>query len=120
MRVSSLGREDPLEQGMATIPVFLPGKFQGQRSLADHKELDRLSMHAYIEHARIYIIINETDNIWKTPIYCESSYEHGGSNRTESTKSGARGLGANGARLALTRMSLRKVFTFLHLCLLFL
>ena len=48
MRVSSLGREDPLEQGIATVPVFLPGKFQGQRSLVSHKELDRLSMHTYI------------------------------------------------------------------------
>ena len=27
------GREDPLEESMAT-PVFLPGEFHGQRSLA--------------------------------------------------------------------------------------
>ena len=26
MRVPSLGQEDPLEEGMATIPVLLPGK----------------------------------------------------------------------------------------------
>ena len=43
--VQSLGQEDPLEKGMATTPVFLPGKSHGQRSLAgyssqDHKELD--------------------------------------------------------------------------------
>ena len=42
--VPSLGWEDALEEGMAT-PVFLPGKFHGQRSLAGysprgHKELD--------------------------------------------------------------------------------
>ena len=30
-QVRSLGREDPLENGMA--PVFLPGEFHGQRSL---------------------------------------------------------------------------------------
>ena len=43
------------------------------------------------EHARIYIITNETDNVWKTPVYCESSYGHGGNNGTKSTKSGVRG-----------------------------
>ena len=32
MQVQSLGREDPLEKEMAT-PVFLPGKFHGQKSL---------------------------------------------------------------------------------------
>ena len=32
-RVQSLGQEDPLEKGMATTPVFLPGEFPGQRSL---------------------------------------------------------------------------------------
>ena len=42
-QVPSLGWEDPLEKGMATPPLFLPGEFQGQRSLAnygpwDHKE----------------------------------------------------------------------------------
>ena len=30
MQVQSLGREDPLEKGMIT-PVFLPGKYHGQR-----------------------------------------------------------------------------------------
>ena len=31
--VQPLGRGDPLEKGMATTPVFLPGEFHGQRSL---------------------------------------------------------------------------------------
>ena len=31
-RVQSLGRQEPLEKGMGT-PVFLLGKFHGQRSL---------------------------------------------------------------------------------------
>ena len=44
-RVQFLGQEDPLEKGMTTSPVFLPGEFYGQRSLAGHspcssKELD--------------------------------------------------------------------------------
>ena len=32
--VQSLGQEEPLEEGMATSSVFLPGEFHGQRSLA--------------------------------------------------------------------------------------
>ena len=32
----SLGWEDPLEKEMATHPVFLPGQFCGQRSLAGY------------------------------------------------------------------------------------
>ena len=35
-RVQSLGREDPVKKGMATTPVFLPGEFLGQRSLAGY------------------------------------------------------------------------------------
>ena len=43
--VQSLDQEDPLEKGMETTPVFLPGEFHGQRSLVGyspwgHKELD--------------------------------------------------------------------------------
>ena len=32
-RIRSLDQEEPLEQGMVPTPVFLPGEFQGQRSL---------------------------------------------------------------------------------------
>ena len=32
-RVRSLGQEDPLEEEMAPIPVFLPGNSHGRRSL---------------------------------------------------------------------------------------
>ena len=44
-RVRSLAQEDPLEQEMATTPVFLPGESHGQRILVyyspwDHKEMD--------------------------------------------------------------------------------
>ena len=34
MQVQSLGWEDPLEEGMTTHAVFLPGESHGQRSLA--------------------------------------------------------------------------------------
>ena len=36
MQVQSLGQEDPLEKGMTTTPVFLPGEFHGQRSLVGY------------------------------------------------------------------------------------
>ena len=43
---SILGGEDPLEEGLASIPVFLPGESHRQRSLAEcspwgRKESDR-------------------------------------------------------------------------------
>ena len=34
--VQSLGWEDPLEKGTVTTPVFWPGEFHGQRSLAGY------------------------------------------------------------------------------------
>ena len=34
--VRSPGQEDPLEKEMATIPIFLPGKSDGQASLTDY------------------------------------------------------------------------------------
>ena len=45
MQVQSLGQEDPLEEGMVTTPVFLPGEFYGQWNLAGYsiwgrKDLD--------------------------------------------------------------------------------
>ena len=36
MRVRSLGQEDPLGEGMAATPAFLPGESHGQRSLAGY------------------------------------------------------------------------------------
>ena len=52
--VQSLGWEDPWEMEMQTYPVFLPGKFHGQRnpmvySAWVRKELDTT------EHARVYV-----------------------------------------------------------------
>ena len=34
--VRSLGWDDPLEKGMTTTPVFLPGESHGQRSQAGY------------------------------------------------------------------------------------
>ena len=33
-QVQSLGQENPMEKGMATTSLFLPGEFHGKRSLA--------------------------------------------------------------------------------------
>ena len=40
--VPSLGQEDPLEEGMATTPVFLPGECHGQRSLVGYSPWNRI------------------------------------------------------------------------------
>ena len=45
MQVQSLGQEDPLEEGMATIPVFLPGESRGQRSLMGYSPRGRRVGH---------------------------------------------------------------------------
>ena len=47
MGIWSLGQEDSLEKERQPTSIFLPGKFQGQRSLVgygqwDHKELDTI------------------------------------------------------------------------------
>ena len=36
MRIRSLGQEDPLEEGMAPIPVLLTGESHRERSLVEH------------------------------------------------------------------------------------
>ena len=36
MQFQSLGREDLMEEGMTSPPVFLPGEIHGQRSLAGY------------------------------------------------------------------------------------
>ena len=56
-QISSLDREDPLEEEMLIPPIFLPEKFHGQRSLVDYspwgiKEsntIEQLSMHAFMQ-----------------------------------------------------------------------
>ena len=56
MQVWALGQEDPLEEEIATTPVFLPGESLGQRILVGYslqgcKELDatqQLNKNKYI------------------------------------------------------------------------
>ena len=35
-QVWTLGQEDPLEEGMAPTPVFLPEEFHGQRNMVGY------------------------------------------------------------------------------------
>ena len=53
MPVRSLGLEDPLEKGMATHFVLLPGESHGQRNLAGyspwgHKESDMTEVTEHV------------------------------------------------------------------------
>ena len=46
MQVWSLTWEDPLEEKMAPIPVFLPGKSHGQRNLVGYSPWGRKELEA--------------------------------------------------------------------------
>ena len=69
-QVQSLGWEGPLEKGMATPPVFLPGEFQGQRSLAnyspwDHKESvtteQAINCYYWVSNSVVCDSVNDTN-----------------------------------------------------------
>ena len=58
--IRSLGQDDSLEEEMATTPVFLPGKFHGQRSLAGYspwgcKELNMTEQLSTAQYAHGYM-----------------------------------------------------------------
>ena len=61
--VQSLDWEDPLKKGMQCAPVFLPGQFHGQRSLAGysswgHKDTIEQLTHKYILEPDLFLIIS--------------------------------------------------------------
>ena len=82
MRVPSLGREDPLEEEMATTPVFLPGESHGQRSLGGYsargcKESDTTAQLS-IRHARSVGVGSSSPVFGKTIHYSgPTSYQKG-------------------------------------------
>ena len=47
-QVQSLGWEDPLEKGIATPPLFLPGESRGQRSLMGYSPWGRRVRHSLV------------------------------------------------------------------------
>ena len=63
-QVWSLHQNDPLEKGTPTTPVFLPGEFHGQGSLAGyspwaHKELATTEEVTYIHTYKNVIVLGE-------------------------------------------------------------
>ena len=70
-QVWSLGQKDPLEKGLTPFPVFVPGEFHGQRSLAGYspwgnKESDTTDTHftphpqtPLFQHIKKHKIIND-------------------------------------------------------------
>ena len=54
----SPGQEDPLEEEMATTPVFLPGKSHGQRSLVGYNLWGRKESDT-TEQLHIHFILND-------------------------------------------------------------
>ena len=70
MWVWSLGREDPLEEEMASHSIFLPGKSHGQRSLEGYnpkgqKSQTQLSKHACMHSASQFV--NLSADLWLCP-----------------------------------------------------
>ena len=81
MRVGSMGQEDPLEEGMATTPVFLPGESHGQRGLAGyspqgHKELHTTEATQHTSVRSCFTILSSfllyTNSISRMSIYIPS------------------------------------------------
>ena len=70
MRAQSLGREDAWRREQQPIPVFLLGKFHGQRSLVGyspwgHKESDSTEHTCIHTHIQSYNIIGHYTSIFK-------------------------------------------------------
>ena len=64
--VRSLGREDPLKEGMATHSSILPGEPHGQRSLAGYSpRVCRESDTTERLNNQMALPINEEKNDWK-------------------------------------------------------
>ena len=55
--VPTLGREEILEKGMATTPLFLPGEFHGLYSPWGHRELDTIERLKFSFFSYIYIYL---------------------------------------------------------------
>ena len=78
MQAQSLGREDPLEQGVQGTPVLLLGEFHGQRSLVEGcKELDltEVTFHACKEEQMLALLDKYFKLIFK--LYSKKKQESG-------------------------------------------
>ena len=62
MHVQSLGQEDPWSRKWQTTPIFLHGKFQGQKSLAGYSLWGRKEWDT-TEHAHTHLLFkNERES----------------------------------------------------------
>ena len=74
MKFQSLGWEDPLEEGMATHSVFLPGESHGQRSLAGYNLLGCRVEHNGSDLACTCVYVyNCHFAIWQRLAHCKST-----------------------------------------------
>ena len=68
IQVWSLDWENPLEKEWLPTPVFLPGEFHGQRSLASYspwglKDLDMIEQLTHIRHIKNHLLIHAKSQI---------------------------------------------------------
>ena len=54
MQVRSLGPEDPLEEDWQPVPIFLHGKFYGERSLVGYSPWGRKELNT-TKHTHLYL-----------------------------------------------------------------
>ena len=66
-----LGQGDPLEKGMATHPVLLPGEFHGQRSLVLPNYLQGLSHIRWLSMYTSWCILSPPENSLFYSLTCE-------------------------------------------------
>ena len=65
MAVWSLNQEDPVEEGMATTPMLLPGESYGQRCLVGHSPWG-------IKGSDTLYHFTAEDKTWKSSANCSS------------------------------------------------
>ena len=70
-RAGSLGEEDPMERGMATIPVFLPKEFHGQKPLSGYSPwgLKESEITEVTEHTHTHTHMNPFMIFQKHKVY---------------------------------------------------
>ena len=80
IQVLSLGWDDPLEKEWQPTPVFLPGEFHGQRSLAGYSPWGCRAGHDWATnthtHIYIYLLITYVRHSQREVWGCCERYEH--------------------------------------------
>ena len=76
-QVQSLGQPDPWRREWQPTPVFLPGEFYGQRSLAGYNLLSckELDMTEQIKHTQGQFYIKKKSTVW-LPLKKQNIWQH--------------------------------------------